>query len=292
MRRFVETQSLPQKLALLSDRLNIKEEIASQSHVGAYKAYAEIIEANVQLDKVLQNLNQNKMYVYYQPKINVRTGRCDQFEALIRYRNDEGKLVGPIFLDTIEKAGMAPVIDLWVSQQVRADLDRWKEEGFAPGISINLHPDTIRSREAIEKILAIMQDRSVMFEIVERSFLGQGVAAENLRELKRHHHRISIDDFGNGYSNMEALLDLQIDELKLDRILINKLDDPKGLSLCRNLTHFCHEIGVSVIAEGVETREQKETVAGLEIDRIQGWYYSPAIAFKEVKPYADTFRDT
>jgi len=288
MRRFVETQSLPRQLAVLSDKLNIHEEIASKSHIGAYQAYTEIIDANAELDAVLKNLNENKMLIYYQPKIDMHTHSCQAFEALIRYW-DEGKLVGPVFLDTIEKAGMAPVIDLWVVQQVRRDLDRWKEKGFVPQISINLHPDTIGAPEAIEKIVEIIGEHVVRFEIVERSFLDQEDALQSMKILQEHQHTISIDDFGFGYSNLEILLEIRIDELKLDRTLVQKLDRPKGRAICRNITRFCHEIDIRVVAEGVETEEQKETVVEMGIDTIQGWYYSPAIPFEKVRLYAKHF---
>ncbi len=288
MRRFVETQSLPRQLAILSDKLNIHEEIASQSHIGAYQAYTEIIDANAELDAVLKNLNENKMLIYYQPQVDMHMHTCQQFEALIRYW-DDGRLTGPVFLDTIEKAGMAPVIDLWVVQQVRRDLDRWKGKDFVPQISINLHPDTLGNPQAIEKIARIIDGHVVTFEIVERSFLDQKDALESLKILQEHRHRISIDDFGLGYSNLEILLEIEIDELKLDRTLVQKLDQPKGKAICRNITRFCHEIGIRVVAEGVETEEQKETVVAIGVDTIQGWYYSPAIPFEKVRLYAQHF---
>ncbi len=285
MKRFIETQSLPRQLAVLSEKLNIHEEIASRSHIGAYQAYTEIIDANAELDTVLKNLNENKMLIYYQPKIDTHNHRCNQFEALIRYWND-GRLVGPVFLDTIEKAGMAPVIDLWVVQQVRHDLDRWREREYVPQISINLHPDTLGNPNVIEKITEIMGDHVVTFEIVERSFLHQKDAFESLNILQTHRHRVSIDDFGLGYSNLGILLENRIDELKLDRTLVQKLDQQKGKAICRNITRFCHEIGIRVVAEGVETGEQKRAVTAIGIDTIQGWYYSPAIPFEKVRQYA------
>jgi EAL domain-containing protein (putative c-di-GMP-specific phosphodiesterase class I) len=216
----------------------------------------------------------------------MRHNKCNQFEALIRYWNN-GRLTGPTFLDTIEKAGMAPVVDLWVCHQVHNDMSRWQEEGFEPEISINLHPDTLRNTEMVKKILSIMGEKRVRFEIIERSFLDQDSAAKNLSLLQQH--SISIDDFGYGYSNLETLLNLKIDELKLDRTLIQKIDEPKGQAVCRNITRFCHEIGIEVVAEGVETEEQKKLVVEMGIDTIQGWYYSQAIPFDKIKPYAETF---
>ena len=289
MRRFTEMQSLPHQLTVLSEKLNLQDEIAARTHVEAYQAYTEIIDANAELDRVLQNLNQNRMFVYYQPKIDVRSNRCNQFEALIRYWNNDGRLVGPVFLDTLEKAGMAPVIDLWVCQQVNGHLERWHEEGFDPEVSINLHPDTLRSANTIKRIVSTLEGKQVVFEIIERSFLDHDNAIENLRILQHHHHTISIDDFGYGYSNLEMLLNLQIDELKLDRMLINKIHEPKGEALCRNLTLFCHEIGMRVVAEGVETREQQKHIAQVGIDVIQGWYYSQALPFDKARAYAETF---
>jgi EAL domain-containing protein (putative c-di-GMP-specific phosphodiesterase class I) len=288
MRRFAVTQSLPGHLSVLAKNLDIKAEIESEKNLLAYQAYSEIIDANSQLDYILKDLQPKNMFIYYQPKINLSMGTSTEFEALIRYWN-QGKMTGPIFLDTIEKAGMAPIIDLWVCQQVQYDLQKWHENNFYPSISINLHPDTLLNIKAIEHIRTIFEKKNVTFEIVERSFLDQNAAQENLQTLRDNHHRISIDDFGTGYSNLGIMIRLHIDELKLDKSLIDVIHTPKGYAICRGVIRYCHEVGIDVVAEGVETPQQVQILTELEVDTIQGFIYSKAIPFDQAYAFSHNF---
>jgi len=289
VKRFTHSMQLSEHFTRFSKNLDISEELKSKSGIKAFVARTEIIDAYRKLDEIIESIDRNDLYVYYQPKIDIQNNKCYKFEALIRYKY-EGKLVGPIFLDIIEKAGLAPIIDIWVCKQVKNDIIKWKKQSYLPQISINLHPDTLKSKDAIKKIVEILKYENVMFEIIERSFLGGSIAEDNLQTLKNNGFGISIDDFGTGYSSLETIIKHNIDELKLDKTLIDRIESPKGFNVCKYTVQICHKLDCKVVAEGVETKKQLKIVEDIDVDFVQGYYFSKAIPFEEVKEYAAKFK--
>jgi len=269
---------------LLENSLELKDELKSNESLLAFKAQKELISAQAKLEEIINSLNNENLRIYYQPKIDIKNMTCNKFEALIRYTQN-GKTTGPVFLPIIEQAGLASVIDLWVCQEVKKHLIEWKKDNFTPDISINLHPDTIASKSAVEKIISILKFENVTFEIIERSFLYGDVAMQNIQRLIEHNFKISIDDFGSGYSNLETITHIRIHELKLDKTLIDIIDTQKGYSVCKHTVEICHDLDILVTAEGVETKEQYRLAKEIEVDLIQGFYFSGAISFEKVKEF-------
>ncbi len=289
IKRFQKAQQVGDREYLLKKNLDLEEEIRSKMDIKAFISHKEIIEADAKIEKIIENLNKNNLYVYYQPKILLETYGCNRFEALLRYQED-GIIKGPIFLTDIENAGLAPIIDIWVSKQVNQDIEKWNKDDFFPQISVNLHPDTIQNSDAIDQIIKILKNKKVVFEIIERSFLKGTTAEENLRKLQANKFGIAIDDFGVGYSSLETLVKYEIDELKLDKSLIDIVGNIKGRTICKNITNLCHELGYQVVAEGVETLRQVEDVTKINIDYIQGYYFSEALPFDEIFQFSTEFK--
>jgi len=285
--KFVNVRAITRHISSLKDSLDITDEIQSKESVYAFKAYRDLINANSKLDEIIHSLNKDNLFVYYQPKVDIKHNKCEKFESLIRYRH-EGVLKGPIFLDIIEKAGLAPIVDIWVSKEVKKSIDEWKKENFYPNISVNLHPDTLKSTDAIHKVVEIFEGENITFEIIERSFVYKE-AKENLKFLQSKGFKISIDDFGTGYSSLETIINYHIDELKIDKSLIDVIDTKKGYLVCKHSAELCHDIGCLVVAEGVETKEQIKIVKEINIDIVQGYYFSKAIPFDEVKEFSKKF---
>jgi len=288
IKRFVYVQEFENKESRLMKNLDVHMEVRSQRHINAYVAHKEIIEADAKLEEVLESLQSDKLYVYYQPKIALKTYGCNKFEALLRF-NYKGRIIGPIFLDAIEKAGLAPIIDMWVVKQVKHDLYKWNSKGFYPQVSINLHPDTIHCDAAMEEILQILKGENVVFEIIERSFLSGTGAQENLHKLRERGFALAIDDFGTGYSSLETLVKHKIDELKLDKSIIDIVETPKGRAICKNMIVLCHELGAKIVAEGVEEEKQLEILKQMGADFIQGFYFSKALQFEQIIPFTERF---
>ena len=287
-KRFVASQSLLTHKETLEENLEIPNELRSKEHIHAFHAQKEIIEANVKVEEIIQLLTHHKLHIYYQPKIDIIHNRCSHFEALLRLEHN-GTMESPHFLNTLETAGMASIIDIWVCKQVKQHLSQWQKEDYRPHISINLHPDTIKSDDTISKIINILDGYDVVFEIIERTFLFGNNTASNIQRLQKNGFAIVIDDFGSGYSSLETITQHTIKELKLDKSLIDIIEEKKGFLVCKHTVNLCHEMGCAIVAEGVETQKQLEIVRSIGVDFVQGYYFSPAISFEEIKTYCQQF---
>jgi len=287
VKKFLASQSFYYHVEHLQKNLNLKKELKSTKHIASFQAQKDIIEANIQLQELIEQLHEKNLFVYYQPKVNIKTHQCSKFEALLRYRKNN-QLMGPVFLDTLEKAGLAHIIDLWVCLQVKKDLHQWKKREFYPTISINIHPDTLKSTQTMHSIMNILENERIDFEMIERSFLFQ-TAKKNLNTLHDKGFGLSIDDFGTGYSSLETMVHYQIKELKLDKSLIDIIHTKKGFYVCQRMAQLCHDLEYIIVAEGVETPEQLALVQQINIDLVQGFYFSKAIHFNEVMTFAHRF---
>jgi EAL domain-containing protein (putative c-di-GMP-specific phosphodiesterase class I)/cellobiose-specific phosphotransferase system component IIC len=289
-KKFVNSIDLQSNFKILQHNLEIPTEIKSKQNINAFAAQKEVIQAQIELDKTIRRLNKNNLYIYYQPKVDIKNNSCYKFEALIRY-NNKGKITGPTFLEIIEKAGLAPIIDIWVCKEVNRHIQKWKKESFLPEIGVNLHPDTLKSNDAIEKIISILKNQNITFEIIERSFLLKN-AQNNLNKLKREGFKISIDDFGTGYSSMETITKHDIDELKLDKTLIDIIHLEKGYAVCKHIGELAKELNIKTVAEGVETKDQLQKVKTIGIDYVQGYIFSKALPFEQVYAFTKKFKKT
>jgi EAL domain-containing protein (putative c-di-GMP-specific phosphodiesterase class I) len=283
VKKYLKSKSVHEHEKILEQNLNIQVDLNSEKNIESYKAKTDIIEANIQVEDIISKLNEKNLFIYYQPKIDIQNNRCDKFEALIRYKKD-GKLTGPDFLETLESAGLAHIIDVWVCTKVNQDLKKWKKEYFFPKISVNLHPDTLKYDEVIEQIISILKDKDIEFEIIERSLLHEN-AKNNLLKIEKNEFELSIDDYGTGYSSLETIAKYNANELKLDKSLIDIIETKKGYQICKHTSDLCHELNYSVVAEGVETKEQYDRVKNIGINRVQGYYLCKALPFHKIIPF-------
>ena len=261
----------------LSEELNIPSLLKSGQDIETHKAQRSIIQDNEEVDKAISLLETATLMVYYQPKVNIRQGVCRQFEALLRIRMPDDEVKSPFFLPPLEKVGLAPIIDLWVCQQVNTHLRVWKTTPL-PEISINLHPDTLARADVIEKIIAIHQGNPVGFEIIERGLLDNVHSLDNIKKLKASGFKILIDDFGVGISSMENLCHIPVDTLKIDKSLANLILTQKGHIVCKNIVTLCKDMNFDCVIEGIENEAQMQAATKLGIPIIQGFFFSQAIS--------------
>ena len=287
IKKFLNSQAIDDHKIFLKESLNIQVDLNSEKDIKSYQIQNDIIESNIKVHDLISTINEKTLLMYYQAKVDINNNTCKKFEALLRYKID-GQIKGPIFLDAIEQAGLAHIIDLWVCKKVKEDLKNWQKDDFHPLISINLNPDTIKSTQIINEIISMFKGHNIEFEIIERSFLFKN-AQDNINLLIKNGFEISIDDFGTGYSSLETIAKHNIHELKLDKSLIDIIHTKKGYSICKHTTNLCHDIGAVIVAEGVETKEQLDIVKSLNIDLIQGYYFSKAISFNSVLKFKKDF---
>jgi len=236
-------------------------------------------------------LHANEFVLHYQPKLQLRTGRIEGAEALLRWRDPDRGLVSPgVFLPILESAGLMPAVSAWVLRQAVADCQQWRSRGLPPvRIAVNIPPPDLRRRGFVQEFLEAVGPLAqgapwgIDLEVTEGALFGDSSSCVHaLRLLRTAGMRISIDDFGTGYSSLGRLSELPIDSLKIDRVFTSRLpNDFKCCTLVDTIIGLAHAFGMTAVAEGVETREQLDYLRRAGCDESQGFLHSPAIAADE-----------
>jgi diguanylate cyclase (GGDEF)-like protein/PAS domain S-box-containing protein len=226
--------------------------------------------------------------VHYQPIVEMASGRIYKAEALVRWRHPAHGLVSPgAFIALAEETGLIVPIGDWVFMQAVQQVRRWRcvyHPSFK--ISVNKSPVQIRSEESASHLSwpwylqqQGVEGGSIIIEITEGLLLNTGTHVNaNLLQLQNAGIQIAIDDFGTGYSSLAYLKKFDIDYLKIDQSFVRNLGtDPDDLALCEAIIMMAHKLGLKVIAEGVETAEQRDLLAAAGCDFAQGYLFSPPV---------------
>ena len=225
----------------------------------------------------------NEFEVVYQPIINLATGQVTKAEALLRWHHPQRGLVSPAqFIGIAESTGMIIDIGQWVFEQAAAQVAQWQKRYDSHfQISVNKSPVQFHYRggQALwaEQLHAMGLDgNSIAVEITEGVLLESGAAvAQQLAALRAGGCAISLDDFGTGYSSLTYLQRFAIDVIKIDQSFVRNLATRStDLALCRAIIVMAHELGLSVVAEGVETEEQRNLLISIGCDYGQGYWFA------------------
>ena len=218
--------------------------------------------------------------LHYQPKIAVRSGELCGVEALLRWRQDEHRLILPAeFIPIAEQTGLIVPLGEWVIDAACRQLRRWQEEGGpAVAVAVNLSAVQLGARRTVERILEALERHAVParlleFEITETAVMGDpGQIADQLASLARLGVALALDDFGTGYSNLAQLGRLPLAALKLDKsVVLRVATHARAATVLGAIIGIGHALGMRVVAEGVETREQLEALRVAGCDECQGY---------------------
>jgi EAL domain-containing protein (putative c-di-GMP-specific phosphodiesterase class I) len=238
--------------------------------------------------KLREAIDGQQFELYYQPQVNVGTGRIESLEALLRWNDPEHGLVMPArFLPALESSGLIIPVGEWVVKRVMQDCDRWRRLGRRPvRVAVNVSAVQFRGRAFIDFVLDLLKDRprdpqgfGLDLEITETALLQDMDGTGGLlRELRSAGIRIALDDFGTGYSSLGLLSKLPVDLLKIDRSFISGLPrDHASMTLTRTIISLASAFGLLTVAEGVETSEQFELLRMLNCDQSQGYFHCAPI---------------
>jgi sensor c-di-GMP phosphodiesterase-like protein len=235
----------------------------------------------------------NELKPYYQPVINLRTGKLAGCEVLCRWEKRNGQVVPPgAFIDYAEVTGLAIPMTLNLMQQVRADLSDLCVEMPKMKISINLFEGHFRDSTIVDDVQAIfggtpINYRQLVFEITERRPLGNSTQANSV--IAGFHAlgaRLAMDDVGTGHSNLAYMQTLGVDVIKIDRVFVDMIKaDTTQVPVLDGLIAMARDLGTEVIAEGVETEAQALYLRAHGVYLAQGFLFAPALkagAFKEI----------
>jgi diguanylate cyclase (GGDEF)-like protein len=253
------------------------------------------LAARLAVEHRLRGALENDQYIlYYQPKIDIASGRLEGVEALLRWEDPERGIISPgEFLPILESTGMIVGVGEWALQHAAADCRRWKAAGLQPvHVAVNCSPLQLRKAGFVEQVLQIVSGWTgdgwgLDLEITE-SLLIDPESAEvlKLRALRNAGVRVAIDDFGTGYSSLSRLSDLPVDTLKIDRSFINGLPgDRAAARLVPTVINLARAFELTTVAEGVETRAQLNFLQRAGCMQSQGFLHAqpmPARALEQL----------
>ncbi len=242
---------------------------------------SDTIIKRVELDNKLRHaLEDGKLYLKYQALMDTRTRELVGAEALLRWKDDElGEVSPEVFVPLAEESGLIVDIGQWVMQQACADVTRWNtvvaRDMF---VAINLSSRQFRDKDIARQVADVLSQQQLQgehleLEITERLLMKDvPEVISTLHQFKEMNIRLSIDDFGTGYSSLSYLKRFPFDVLKIDKSFVQDIGvDPDDESLCEAIIAMAHSLGLSVIAEGVETRQQFDFLSLRGAELIQGY---------------------
>jgi diguanylate cyclase (GGDEF)-like protein/PAS domain S-box-containing protein len=258
---------------------------SAKSSAENFKLYDKSLDAGISGRLELTNsirtaIEENQFMLHYQPLLNFSTGRIDSVEALIRWNHpDRGLLYPDSFIPLAEQAHHIGAITQWVIKNVFYDLSSWQKNGFNLGVSIN-----ISARDLLDPALF----DSIKFELGANSLPASLITVEitesalmmhtrqtmnNLRKLRNIGVTINIDDFGTGYSSLQHLKRLPVTGLKIDKsFVMNMTNDENDAVIVRSTIYLAHNMGLKVVAEGIEKQDVFDIIEVLGCDYGQGYF--------------------
>ena len=247
---------------------------------------------NMSLERELRDaLTNNQFVLFYQPQIDMASGKVIGVEALIRWQHPERGLLSPaLFISVAEQSRLIIDIGYWVLEEACAQQKRWVKEGLVPiVVSVNVSTLQFQQPDFCKRIDRIIRDAGIgpkylEFELTESIMMHNGQKAlETLRQLKNIGVSLALDDFGTGFSSLSYLRQFPIDRLKIDRSFIRDIDKSESSdSIVRAISALGKSLSMNVIAEGVETAEEFDTLQNSSCDGVQGYLFSKPIAANEL----------
>jgi diguanylate cyclase (GGDEF)-like protein len=252
------------------------------------------------VDELRKALTDDQLVVYYQPKIDLRTGEVHDVEALVRWDHPTRGLLYPdAFLDLIEEAGLMRALTRVVLEIALDQAAAWNADGLPLTVAVNLSASSLVDTGLPDEVAAMLADRdlpqgALQLEITEEFLMADRARARSiLTRLRCHGIQISIDDFGTGYSSLSYLRDLPVDELKLDRSFIFPMaDDARAAALVASTIALAHSLGLRMVAEGVENDITYAELKSVGCDQAQGYYMSRPVPADELEHWLSTWRAT
>ena len=247
---------------------------------------------NIQLENQLKEAIESEDFeLYYQPQYDSLSNKLRGVEALIRWRKHDGKLVSPaVFIPLAEKDGLIVQIGNWVLEEGIRSFKKWYDKYKYPMmLSLNISAIQYKRKDFVHKLLRLLEKYQVNPELIELEITESVLiddfesVVEKLHTLKEYGIKISLDDFGTGFSSLSYLKGLPIDTLKIDKSFIDTvIEDNSTRVITESIIAMVKKLGCDTVAEGVETQEQFEYLKGINCDNIQGFLLGKPMPASEV----------
>jgi len=242
-------------------------------------------------------IKEEQFVVHYQPQIDTTTQKTVSMEALVRWQHPSLGLIAPFkFIPLAEESGLIIQIDRLVMKMAMKQFTEWQNMGLNPGlVSLNLAMKQLNTKDFIEYLKESMKEFNFQaswleLEVTEGDVMANPEASIlKLQQLHALGISIAIDDFGTGYSSLSYLKKLPLDKLKIDRSFIKDIpDDEDDMAITRAIIALAKSLKLTLIAEGVETKEQKKFIVENGCELIQGYYYSQPLCSDDMQKFLET----
>lgn len=262
----------------------------------------EHLERLAIIDELKQALfdDDGQLFMTYQPKLNIKTQCIDKVESLIRWQRKDGQWISPeLFIDLAEQSGVIVELTSWVVKTVVSQVAQWQQMGISMQAAINVSAQDIAYPSFYSHLSKQLKAHQlsghlITIELTERDMIEneeQGIKA--LENLKGLGVKISLDDYGVGQTSLGRLKSLPIDELKLDKCFILKLDQSKqDQYIVQSTVSLGHQLGFSVVAEGVENKASLDLLTQIQCDYAQGYYLSRPLKSEQFIQWLAQYNET
>lgn len=276
--------------------------MASKSHQG-YAVYTPAFDDHsprrlTLMTELRQAIERDELFLEYQPKINISSGEVYGAEALVRWRHPKHGMISPDeFIPMAERTRVIKNVTIWVLKQTFNQCARWHEQGFDLTLSVNLSVIDLHDPELPDIVAGVaafagIQPSWIMLEITESSIMND--PERTLDVIQRLHsmgYKLSIDDFGTGYSSLVYLRKMPLTELKIDKsFVIDILGSDNDAVIVNATINLAHNLGLQVTAEGVESQQVLEKLAGYGCDIAQGFYCARPLALSDFNSWLDAYQ--
>jgi EAL domain-containing protein (putative c-di-GMP-specific phosphodiesterase class I) len=241
-------------------------------------------------------IEQDELLLHYQPKADLTGGRVVGVEALIRWQHPTDGFIPPNqIVELAEHTGLIAPLSSWVLRTAIRQCRTWHKEGLEVPIAVNLSTRSLHDQHLVERIAGLLRASNVApsaltVEITESAVMVDPERAlEIISRLRDMGITISIDDFGTGYSSLAYLKYLPVSEVKIDQsFVLNMLEDESDYRIVRGTINLAHDLGLTTVAEGIETHEAWERLRELGCDLAQGYYLSRPLSVEAATTWLRT----
>jgi len=235
---------------------------------------------------LLRALEKGDFELVFQPEFNLESLNVELVEALIRWRQPDGKLASPgDFLAVAEESGLIMDISDWVLRSAIETAARWHHGSWPHAcVAVNVSSRQLIDSHFVERVKTLLAEyrlppRCIEIELTETVLQTGSVTLEALRQLRAHGIAIALDDFGTGYSSLSSLQQLPLTRIKLDRSLVNDIDtSARSLAIARSIISLARSLGLQITAEGIERPEQLALLLREGTMCVQGFLFSRPLA--------------
>lgn len=294
----IEDNTLP--ASVLYDRVTMAAKEIKGSYINFYAFYDDNLRQNLMAEQEIINemnyaLLNNQFIIYLQPKWDITTGKPVGSEALVRWMHPKKGLISPgMFLPIFEKNGFVSKLDFYIWETTCKLIRRWLDEGrpILP-ISVNISRINLYNMHLASIIVELVKKydldpKLLRLELTESAYSDDPeIMQKTMNELREAGFKISMDDFGSGYSSLNMLKDIFIDELKIDMKFFSRGNEDRGATILESVVNMAHTLGIPVIAEGVETIENANFLKEINCKYVQGYYFAKPMPVDDFEKLVD-----